>query len=386
MKRRNFLKSAVVTSTIAISGCQSLNSDSTVEQQVECTGSEYMWPTYRGTGSRTNVTNQLFPDAGGDVEQFSSANSRDVLGVTGPPVVGVDTAYIPRLSHLEARNIETGELRWRKAIEGNLRTTPALGCGFAFVATKEQLYAIQLSDGTVQWQRDVRGDMQPDQSPVFADGTVYTVGYDNVVSAFDAAGEELWQANVDADVTGLAVDEHVYLSYDRHTDGEGGIISIDRNGDERWRLELEKLGMAAAIQNETFYFVSAYGRLYAVSVDGNVLWKTQIDFTPARTPTVAHGNVYVDAGGRTKCMAFDTESGDQQWTYETGMTDCGILATSDYVYAPGNNSGVHKLKSGTGDRVEQYPDIVSADIDLVVQGDSVFYLPDPATELYQYRV
>lgn len=384
MIRREYLKSsAAVASTITFAGCQSLTADSN-EQAVECADQEYEWPAYRASGTRTNVTDQSFPDTGGNIEQFSEAASRDVLGVTAPPVADSDTLYIPRLSHIEARDTESGAFQWRNAVEGGLRTAPALGCGLVFVATKKSLYAMKLGDGTIQWRRDIVGGTKPDQSPVFADGTVYTVGYDDVLTAVDVTGDVSWQTELDANINGLSLGEHIYLSSDYYEDGNGGVISIDQSGDERWRQDLEHVEMAPAIQNGALYFVSEYGRLCAVSIDGDVLWKEQIGFTPARTPAVAHDFVYVDAGGRNECLAFDSESGEQQWEYETGMTGSGVLATSDHVYATGSNSGVHKLDPATGNRVEQYPDIVYVDSDLVVQGDSVFYLEGTSTELYQY--
>ncbi len=149
--------------------------------------------------------------------------------------------------------------------------------------------------------------------PVAANGVVYTMDSDAVVSAFSIAdGGRLWRSDTkDAD--------------DDSTNVGGGL----------------------AIDGGTVYAVNGLAELVAFDAsNGTERWRRNIGAPARSSPTVVGGRLFIVTLDR-RLIAAATDDGHQLWSYQAPSTGAGVLGQP----APAFSDGLVVAGFGSGDMV-----------------------------------
>jgi len=275
------------------------------------------------------------------VQQLGSVSSRPALA--GPYLfVGTDDGEMVALEQ------QTGSVAWRYETRGPILEAPvvvddhkAAGDGedmdalVVFSNEADQVYALDARTGAFRWQ--YKGETPEEYTlrghagVAVADDLVVT-GFANgtLVALRLKTGSVAWLTTlkgdsdkfVDVDGTPVVVGDTVYV-----TSSSGGVWAVDREtGLVRWRVPLHGptpssgVGSAGglATDGERLYVAAADLGVYAMDLDGNVLWRqgTRGGGEPA-TPLVSGDHlIYTLAGGGV--FIADKRSGHLEEYFDPG--------------------------------------------------------------------
>ncbi len=250
-----------------------------------------------------------------------------------------------------------GKLRWKFKTEGGiiLSYVRAYEGLLYFGSFDHNMYAITADEGKLVWKYKTFDKIA--STPAFSDGIVYFGGKDHFVYALNAAtGELVWRYKTfDCIISEPVVvgDRLLIVSYDRNlyclnkrtgelewkfeTQGEihnpsalavkDGIVyfnSFDNylraveisTGKLLWKRMLGQYGCegTATIHGDVIYNASRNGVLYAVSTDGELLWKFVTREVPGE-PCVHAGRLYIGGGDFFMyCLSLE---GHELWRFKT---------------------------------------------------------------------
>lgn len=291
------------------------------------------WPMFRHDPSHSGASPAHDPTPAGAYWKYS------VGGGYSSCVIGPDnTIYVGGSTYLYALN-PGGTLKWRCAIGGTTRSTPAIADdGTIYIgSTDYKLYAVSPA-GTVIWTFPTGNQIS--SSPAIApDGTIYVGSMDNKLYAVNPDGTQKWafttggQVHVSSPAVGS--DGTVYVgSYD------GNLYAINPDGTEKWRCTTEEEVLttpALSPDGTTVYFACWDNDLYAVSTaDGVVRWRFAVGLIHGNTPSSPavgpDGTIYI--GSLTGRLHAISPSGTELWYFETGFEnrDAPAISADGTVY------------------------------------------------------
>ncbi len=253
-----------------------------------------------------------------------------------------------------------GSLIWKfKANDVFFGGTPVLLDDKLFVANYDKnVYALSARSGKLIWKHETNDKMS--SALVGSDGIIYAGGKDHNVYALDAGtGGLIWKFRTFDGILshGLVVGEKLLIgSYDRflyclnkrtgsliwkfETQGEiqnfnpfahrNGIVyfgSFDNylravdieTGRLVWKAKAGNYGMSSSpiIHGDMIIVSSRDGMLFALGLDGRVLWKyTLSDEDALGVPRVHNGLLYVPSAGDW-CMHCFSLEGKELWRFKT---------------------------------------------------------------------
>ncbi len=179
------------------------------------------------------------------------------------------------------------------------------------------------------WQADIGSGTTSSQprlaSPIMADGRVYTMDSDHVVSAFDAgSGERIWRVDLTDDeedddtiTGGIAFEDGRIFA----TTGFAKIVALDAaTGAETWRVKKgAPFHSPPTVRGGRLFAISIDNTLHALNAeDGNELWNHQAIVEVANllggaSPAVDSG-VVVAPFSSGELVALKVETGRVLWS------------------------------------------------------------------------
>jgi outer membrane protein assembly factor BamB len=191
-------------------------------------------------------------------------------------------------------------------------------------AVPERAWRVDVGSGT--------SDQQPRlASPIVADGRVYTMDSDHLVTAFDAqSGEEIWEVDLaddeeDDDVIsgGLAYENGRVFA----TTGFAKIIALNAStGEELWRQKVgAPVHSAPTVRGNRVFAISIDNTLHALSAyDGSTLWTYKAiveiaNLLGGASPAVDAG-VVVAPFSSGELVALKVETGRVLWSDSLAST------------------------------------------------------------------
>jgi len=345
---------------------------------VDCNPAEYqslsterptgVWSPTRGNQRRTGANLEMESPGLADTDELQATKLFSASSVRLPAVAD-GTAYVSN-GKTYAVDVDTGETEWSrytKAVETPVVTqdTVYLSAGGA------QIHALDRESGEFRWTTSIQQDVPRQETnqvirtpPLVAGGNVIVGHYwlsgedeRNWFRALDIrCGSERWSLTVDKESPkGLATDgKTVYATTDHH------VYALDAgDGTEHWRVNISDGQVDAdappMLAGETV-LVSANGTVHALAItDGSERWNTDDGPTAKHRPTVAEDRVFLVEDDPDRVHAFDSETGETQWTF----TDVpqGIYTRLTYVavrlYGFESNSGLIALDAQTGQQAVQ---------------------------------
>ena len=218
--------------------------------------------------------------------------SKRLGSVSSQPLVAGDRLFVgTNDGELLAVDLDTGVVKWRYATRGPILRVPVLVEDLVVFSNEaDQVYALDARTGEFRWT--YKGDT-PEEYTLRGHAGVTVVG-DLVFTGFASGtmvalrvntGSVAWLTTlkgdaerfIDVDATPVAVGDTVYV-----TSSSGGVWAIDQaTGLVRWRTPLlgntPSQGNGAvgglASDGERLYVAAADLGVYALDLEGNVLWR-----------------------------------------------------------------------------------------------------------------
>ncbi|MFP9191631.1 PQQ-binding-like beta-propeller repeat protein [Natronosalvus vescus] len=306
--------------------------------------------------SRTVATDgRVYTQAAGGVTAIEAADGEFAwetgdIGAFGTLSLEDDTLYVAG-DPIQAVDADKGDRRWESELSS---TELVVGHETVFTSVDGTVYALDATDGSIRWERES-----------------VTVDTDD--------GQETVDELAIGDVGGDAV----YVTGSNHSGGGSAIIALEpETGDAfawvTYGIELSNLTVGAGhvagygvgdetavvfdvlarelvIQTGTFsHSISggaffANGRnefvVYDLSAGGERAWERESYYAHSQpvvvgnTVIAAHGSA--DAGSGERIIAYDLETGNEQWQYDldgeewtSGAIDTSIVVDENTVYVP----------------------------------------------------
>jgi len=217
-----------------------------------------------------------------------------------------------------------GTLKWKYRTGNAVLSSPAIGLdGTVYCGSHDTyLYALYPNNGSLKWKYKTSHWVRV--SPCIADdGTIYIVSLDSYLHAVNPDGTQKWSTDVGAGTSPtIGQDGTVYAGY-------GTLHAINpSNGSIQW-----KFGVSGKIKGstpchsleDTIYFGTDSGWLYAVNSDGTLKWKEKIanDHVDSAPAIGSDGTIYVGSG---------FEEGGYSFGYLHAIGWCELEADSNGPY------------------------------------------------------
>ncbi len=239
-----------------------------------------------------------------------------------------DVAYVPTSDFaVLAVDANTGRLIWRFEAVGAIWSQPVYYEGTLYVTSLgKSVYALNAETGDAVWQTELDGAMSA--APVLNPdaGLLYAGNYDNKLHALDmVTGAEKWVAEAANWIWNAPALNDGRLYY---ADNDGFVYAVDAlDGSPLWEKPAQ---VAGPVQASPVY---ANGRLYIASTGdpkegkgvlvaldaatGLQQWQQTTDAPLFTTPVIVDNVVVVALGQIVNdlLIAYDLESGNQQWSY-----------------------------------------------------------------------
>lgn len=191
-------------------------------------------------GSLDSKLYAVYPDGG---ERWSKDLGDDV--VTAAAIGPTERIYVAVEETLFALDKNGSEV-WTFPLEGKAITSPVIADdGTVYVGTDDkQLLAID-PNGERRWVSSLNADFVPSQLPAIArDGTIYAMTESTLKAIIPENGGLRWERDLAATFhTSVIVDrdDNLYVA------GDKVVVSLDPDGEERWRRDIDAKALGFTI-------------------------------------------------------------------------------------------------------------------------------------------
>jgi eukaryotic-like serine/threonine-protein kinase len=271
-------------------------------------------------GGEDGMLRALEADTGEALWEFAS----DAPFVSTPAITDNGTLYVGGLdNNVYAFDVATGAERWRYTTGGQIYASPALVDDTLYIGSRDGgLYALDTATGEQQYLFQAQGEIW--SSPAYADGNLFFASTQGYVYALSAEGGDLlWETSIGASsrATTALADGMLFIG-----NADGDLFALEQATGAtlaQTRISDATIESSVALYENTVYTVTLDGTLTALDFDVDETsfmprWSVNIGGPAYSSPSYADGMVYVvtEAGGLL--YAFDAETGEELWRYQTG--------------------------------------------------------------------
>jgi outer membrane protein assembly factor BamB len=225
---------------------------------------------------------------------------RTDASISSDPAVTDGTIYFGSLDNqLYAVDTEGNE-RWKFQTGHRIVSDPVTANGMVFVGSSDRfVYAIDAATGGLVWRYETGDSVQA--GPTYEDGVIHIGSRDNTLYSLVAdTGQLRWNytATDDPDITpvSISIKQTAAVTENRVFFGSTNtyFYALNRfDGTHQWSRETEQsINSAPALWNDTVYFASMLGTLYAMETKTGEIDGPPIDSTHpsmrTRLSTMAH--------------------------------------------------------------------------------------------------
>ncbi|MEX6686471.1 PQQ-binding-like beta-propeller repeat protein [Danxiaibacter flavus] len=255
---------------------------------------------------------------------------------------------------------------WKFKTGGRIFSSPAIYKDCIFIGSEDgNLYAVQ-ETGQLKWKFKTGGAVH--SSPAVSNGTVYFGSFDGNFYAVDiTSGKMKWKFKTGGE---------------KWIGGKGyfGLKPDDLYTEDLWDFFISSPLSDNNVQNETIYFGSSDGNVYAVNAkDGTLKWKFATNGVIHTSPLLYKNTIYIGSWD-TYMYAIDASSGKAKWKFKTGdkMPMSGIQASAtvynDLIYFGARDAFFYALNATSGEVVWKYPADGSWILSTAAAQDGVIYV------------
>lgn len=262
-------------------------------------------------GGYDNVLYTLDP-ATGEPGPWTFATARNRYIGSPQTVDGVILAPSAdsRLYALDA----SGRLLWEFATEEAQWAQPVTDGERVYLASLDHhVYALDLRNGQLIWKADLGGAVVG--SPWVGTGAVYAGSFARTLTALDAqTGQTRWVFPTQDWVWAGPVADGKTLYFG---DIGGAFYAVDAaSGESVWTFSAEGgIFSAPLIVGDRLYFTTETGRVYALRLDGELLWSQTIGGKIYTSPAHARNLILVALMENEKLLVALDENGIERWSF-----------------------------------------------------------------------
>ncbi len=202
---------------------------------------------------------------------------------TFTPATGEGLVFTISDSTIEARDAQTGALKWRAPLPGGAAAPLYWDTGWLLASTPAgDLAAFRASDGTLVWRQSLGAPLSTAPAPAL-DRLYLPLADGRLVAVLLATGETIWTQTRAGHITALVgLDDQLVFGT-----SEKFVVSVTlQNGRERWKWRVggDVAGVPSA-DDKRIYFASRDNLVRAVDrKSGNLRWKAVLPSRPAGGP------------------------------------------------------------------------------------------------------
>jgi outer membrane protein assembly factor BamB len=246
---------------------------------------------------------------------------------------------------------EFHEVAWEGDVDLASLGSPVLHNGVLYMGNQRGfLNAINVETGEVLWRKRLAGEIG---SVSFADGVLYAGGI-NYFAIDPESSETLWSIPLNEEVYGsaLILENRMYF-----TTSAGTVYAVDLESHEiLWQFEGEGFTIASLANWGNLILAGIQENLFALDKEtGEIVWQKHLENAFWFGPAIADGKLFVGAGSTNFAYAIDVETGEELWQFE-GVSDAwSAAAIGDGLVYIGNKDGtMSALDMETGEIVWQF--------------------------------
>ncbi|MGK2931924.1 MAG: PQQ-binding-like beta-propeller repeat protein, partial [Solirubrobacterales bacterium] len=281
-------------------------------------------------------------DKYGNVRAFSLSDQKVLWDIqkqkrdVGPPSDTTAPAYYDGRVHvafqhgdLVAFDAKTGEVDWKKTIQGGVQSSPIVVDGRLYIGSEEGVvYAFDAATGKEIWNH--RAGTPVKTSPSYNGGTVFFGNYSGTVFALDAkSGKVKWKTDTTSTSPGgtggfysspAVAGGKVYLARN-----DGIVYAFDeKSGKQAWSFTTQgDIYGSPALEKVpgtplTVYIGSYDSNLYALNAaTGNKEWSYDVGGPVPGTATVVGHTVYTSSFKTAESIGIDVKSHKETFSYDS---------------------------------------------------------------------
>ena len=223
------------------------------------------------------------------------------------PATGDGLVFTVNESTIEAREAQTGAMKWRAPLPGGAAVPLYFDTGWLLASTPTgDLAAMRAADGTLVWRQQLAAPLSGPPGPAL-DRLYLPLADKRLVSVLLTSGETMWSRALPTVVTTmLALDDQLVIG----TAGKQ-VMSLDlRHGRERWLWTVGgDVSGAPAADERRIYFAARDNVIRAVDRgSGNLRWKAPLPSRPAGGPLLLPDAVLMPMVS-SEIAGFDRDTG-----------------------------------------------------------------------------
>ncbi len=244
--------------------------------------------------------------------------TEDRIGISSP-IIHDNTIFIGSFDYnMYALDAENGELRWKFKTEGEILSQAVFSKGLVCFPSRDRfMYAVDSKTGQLVWKFETQGEII--SSPTLYEERIIFGSFDKYMYCLDSSdGKLLWKFRTRDEIannpSGFPAENGVV--YVNSFDNFLRALEV-RTGWEIWKLELGRYGMSvpASLHNGVLYQPTRGGILFAVDIEGKVLWKFSRDELPLSTNTVHNDRIFQPSEDQhLYCLDLN---GNMIWKFKT---------------------------------------------------------------------
>ncbi|HLD78603.1 MAG TPA: PQQ-binding-like beta-propeller repeat protein, partial [archaeon] len=174
------------------------------------------------------------------------------------------------------------------------------------------LYALDPLTGKERWRFPTNGPIAGGEFPVIWQDSLLFTSFDHHLYCLARDGALRWKFDAKSKLAATPVvhDGRAYFG-----SKEGRIFCVDiATGSQRWSFSAQDAVWGPALADGVLYFASWDKHLYALTLDGRLLWKYP---SPEQFNWVPAVGRFIYVGGRDNCLSAITPDGKLAWKFRT---------------------------------------------------------------------
>jgi outer membrane protein assembly factor BamB len=269
-------------------------------------------------GGYNNILYSLNPDTGQILWEFDQAGNKYLAS----PLAVEQGIFAPNAdNYLYALELN-GSLRWKFNTQGEIWAQPVTdpGCECIYLTSMDhRVYALNPTNGDLRWQSEELGGAIVGSPALSEEGVLYIGTFGREIVALDAEdGSVIWRSPTLGWVWGGPTldGERLYVG-----DLDGNFYALNTaDGQALWSLTPEQLDGSIVgsplIIDESIYFSSESGSLYALDATGNILWSQAIGGRLLAAPVPAGDLLLVTPNQAEELLvAVTRDGGARRWVF-----------------------------------------------------------------------
>lgn len=269
-----------------------------------------------------------------------------------------------------------GDLVWKKL---GYSYPAAIKDDIAYITLAGKMYAVDVLTGEEIWANETLPELIFNALALYND-VIYATSTSRDVYAVNAStGELKWTFQTESNaVIGSAptvVNDIIYFGAP-----DDYIYAIDLDGNLIWRFHTNSgdLRSSPAVFDNKVFIGSDVGLLYALNAEnGDSIWSRNVGMTGEECPTISDNKVYIQGEQALYCLSV--VDGSIIWDYTIAYNDnwSSPMEVNGVLYVIGIHEGIQAFNSSDGSRIWENTSFGTETIASPVVYDNVVYISAP---------